>query len=123
LKKALSSNEMLNQIEVDQYRATIMIATTINAAISERARSNIFDFGIAIRSGGGMDGLSWRLQFANEPANISRLHWIRRYGDLFDVIALRAVERAKFKSCGSWRDTRKHHPRLAFRAAESLNCE
>jgi hypothetical protein len=70
-----------------------------------------------------MDGLRWRLQFANEPANISRLHWIRCYGDLFDVIAFRAAERAKFKSCRSWRDARKHHPHLTDRAAESLDCE
>jgi hypothetical protein len=67
--------------------------------------------------------LAWRLQFANEPANISGLHWIRRYSDLFDAIAFRAAERAKFKSCRARRDARKHHAHLAFRAAESLNCE
>jgi hypothetical protein len=42
---------------------------------------------------------------------------------LFDVIALRAVERVKFESCRPWRDACKHHPRLAFWAAESLNRE
>jgi hypothetical protein len=42
---------------------------------------------------------------------------------LFDVIAFSAVERAKFKSCWSRRDVRKHHACLAFRAAESLNRE
>jgi hypothetical protein len=42
--------------------------------------------------------LGWWLQFANEPANISGFHWIWRYSDLFDVIAFRAVERAKPKS-------------------------
>jgi hypothetical protein len=68
-------------------------------------------------------GLCWRPQFADEPANVSRLHWIRRYGDLFDMIAFRAVERAKFKSCRSRRNARKHHAHLAFRAAQSLNCK
>jgi hypothetical protein len=34
-----------------------------------------------------------RPQFADQPANISRLHWIRRYDDFFDVIAFGAVER------------------------------
>jgi hypothetical protein len=38
----------------DQYRATIMIATITNAAISERARSSVFDPGFAISSSGGM---------------------------------------------------------------------
>jgi hypothetical protein len=33
----------------DQYRATIMIATTRNAAISESARSSVFDPGLAMR--------------------------------------------------------------------------
>ena len=39
------------------------------------------------------------------------------------MIAFSAVERAKFKSCWSRRDVRKHHACLAFRAAESLNRE
>ena len=68
-------------------------------------------------------GLCWCPQFADEPANISGLHWIRRDRDLFDMIAFRAVERAKFKSCRSRRNARKHHARLAFRTAQSLNCE
>jgi hypothetical protein len=38
----------------DQYRATMMIATTMNAASSERARSRIFDPGFAVKSAGGM---------------------------------------------------------------------
>jgi hypothetical protein len=62
-------------------------------------------------------------QFANQPANISRLHRIRRYGDLFDMIAFRAVERANFKSRRPRRNACKHHARSASRAAESLNCE
>jgi hypothetical protein len=68
-------------------------------------------------------GLRWRSQFANEPANISRLHWIRRYSDFFDMIAFGAIERAKFESCRPRRDARKQHARSAFRAAETLNCE
>ena len=36
----------------DQYRATMMIATTMNAAISERALSNDLDRGFAASSGG-----------------------------------------------------------------------
>jgi hypothetical protein len=32
----------------DQYRATMMIATTRNAAISERARSSFFERGSAL---------------------------------------------------------------------------
>jgi hypothetical protein len=38
---------------LDHNRATIMIATTMNAATSERARSRIFDPGFAISSSGG----------------------------------------------------------------------
>jgi hypothetical protein len=68
-------------------------------------------------------GLGRRPQFANEPANISRLHGIRRYRDLFDMIAFRTVERADFKSCRPRRNACKHHARSAFRAAELLNCE
>jgi hypothetical protein len=37
----------------DQYRATIMIATTMNAAISESARSNDLDRGFAISASNG----------------------------------------------------------------------
>src|SRR4029077_1421333 len=41
----------------------------------------------------------WRLWFADEPTNSIGFHWIiRRYGDLFDVIALGAVEPLDFKS-------------------------
>jgi hypothetical protein len=67
--------------------------------------------------------LGWRPQFANEPTNVSRLHRIRRYDDFFDIIAFGTVERAKFESCRPRRDARKHHSRLAFGAAESLNRE
>jgi len=38
----------------NQYRATIMIATTMNAATSERVRSRVFDPNFAISSSGGM---------------------------------------------------------------------
>jgi hypothetical protein len=38
----------------DQYRATMMMATTMNAATSERTRSIVFDPGFAAASGGGM---------------------------------------------------------------------
>ena len=65
--------------------------------------------------------LRWRLQFANQPADIAGLHWIRRYRDFFDVIAPGAIERAKFKSSGPRRDARKRHARLALWAAKSLN--
>ena len=64
-----------------------------------------------------------RLQFADESANISGLHWIRRDGDFFDAVALRAFEGAKFESRRSRRDTRQHHANLAFRAAKPLDCE
>src|SRR5258707_916689 len=51
-------------------------------------------------------------------------HWIiRRYDDLFDVIAFGAVEPLEFKSCRPRRGTRKLHARAAFWAAELLNCE
>jgi hypothetical protein len=65
----------------DQHRPTIMIATTMNAAINERARSGDLDRGF-VGSGEACLlyrrrlGLTWRPQFADEPANISRLHWI-----------------------------------------------
>jgi hypothetical protein len=38
----------------DQYRATIMMAMTMNAATSERTRSSLFDPGLAAVSDGGM---------------------------------------------------------------------
>ena len=38
----------------NQYRATMMIATTMNTATSARARSSVFDPDFAISSGGGM---------------------------------------------------------------------
>ena len=72
---------------------------------------------------GRRHGLCWRMQLANEPANSLGFHWIGRYDDSFDVTAFGAVERAKFVSGRPRRDARKHHARLAFRAAESLNCE
>jgi len=40
--------------QCDQYRATMMIAKTMNAATSESARSSVFDLGSAVASGGGM---------------------------------------------------------------------
>ena len=58
-----------------------------------------------------------------QRTNISRLHWIGRYYDFFDVIAFGAVEPAKFESFRPRRDARKDHARSAFRAAEPLNCE
>ena len=72
---------------------------------------------------GRRHGLFRRLQFAGEPADGPGFHRIRRYCDLFEVIAFGAFERAKFKSCGPRRDPRKPHARSAFRAAELLNCE
>jgi hypothetical protein len=36
----------------DQYRATMMIGTTMNAAINERAGSNDFDWGFVASSEG-----------------------------------------------------------------------
>jgi hypothetical protein len=38
----------------DEYRATMMIATTMNPSTSERTRSSIFDLGFGAASGGGM---------------------------------------------------------------------
>lgn len=67
--------------------------------------------------------LRWRLQFTQQPANISGLHRVRRYHDFFDMIAFGTVERAKFESCGPRRDVGKPHANLAFWAAESLYCE
>ncbi|MGE9007955.1 hypothetical protein ACO2JO_05205 [Leptospira interrogans] len=59
----------------DQYRMTAMMAATMNAATSERARSSVFDRGVAVESGGFMTLGHWP-QFANEPASIAGLHWI-----------------------------------------------
>jgi hypothetical protein len=45
-------------VGLDQYRATMMIATTMNAAISESARSSVFDRGVAaVVSSRGNDNL------------------------------------------------------------------
>jgi hypothetical protein len=80
----------------------------------------------SIRASGGVGrthGLFRRLQFAGEPANSPGFHRIRRDGDLFEVIAFGAFERAKFKSRGPRRDPREPHARSAFRAVELLNCE
>jgi hypothetical protein len=63
-------------LSIDQYRATTIIATTMNAATSESQRSRTFDRDFAISSSGVMISLGRRLQFANEPANISGLHWV-----------------------------------------------
>jgi hypothetical protein len=38
----------------DQYGAMMMIATTMNAATSERTRSIVFDLGIVAAPGGGI---------------------------------------------------------------------
>ena len=72
---------------------------------------------------GRRHGLFRRLQFAGEPANSPGFHRIRRDGDLFEVIAFGAFERAKFKSRGPRRDPREPHARSAFRAVELLNRE
>jgi hypothetical protein len=101
----------------------MMIATTMNAATGESVRSSILVPGFSAGSGADIEGLRRRLQFANEPANITGLHWIGGYRDLFDVIAFRAVEAVKVKSRRSWHDARKHHLCLAFRAAEVLDCK
>src|SRR5260370_15662267 len=64
------------------------------------------------------------MEFAHEPTNSTGIHRIiRRYGDLFDVIAFGAVEPLEFKSCRPRRGARKLHARAAFWAAELLNCE
>src|SRR5260370_28540703 len=64
------------------------------------------------------------MEFAHEPTNSTGIHRIiRRYGDLFDVIAFGAVEPLEFKSCRPRRAARKLHVRAAFWAAELLNCE
>jgi hypothetical protein len=51
----------------DQYRATMMIATTMNAAISERARSSAFDLGFVAVSGGGMAYVGGCSSPTNQP--------------------------------------------------------
>src|SRR6267143_4792653 len=68
-------------------------------------------------------GLRGRLQFANEPANISRLHRIQHNDDFYNMIAFGTVERAKFQSCRPRRDARQPHASLTFREANSLNCK
>src|ERR1700676_5156163 len=50
-----------------QYRATIMIATTMNAAISERTRSSVIDPGFAAVLGGGMAYVGGCSSPANQP--------------------------------------------------------
>jgi hypothetical protein len=65
---------------------------------------------------GGLADLCRRLQFTDEPANISGFHRIRRYDDFFDMIAFGAIEGAKFESGRPRRDARKCHARSAFRA-------
>jgi hypothetical protein len=52
-----------------------MMAATMHAAISESARSSVFDRGFVVASGGSMT-LRRRLQFADQPADIAGLHWI-----------------------------------------------
>ena len=65
---------------------------------------------------GSLADLCRRLQFTDEPANISGFHRIRRYDDFFDMIAFGAIEGAKFESSRPQRDARKCHARSAFRA-------
>jgi hypothetical protein len=51
----------------DQYRATMMIATTMNAATSERTRSSVFDLGFGAASGGGIAYVGGCSSPANQP--------------------------------------------------------
>ena len=90
------------------------------AASSESARSSIFDRGL-VETSGGIMASGWRVQFADEPANIARLHGVGRDGDFLDVVAFGAAECAKFKPRGSRRDLRELHASMAFRAAQSLD--
>jgi hypothetical protein len=80
-------------------------------------------FGSAMDAGSRTLGLPRRMQFASEPTDSIGIHRIRRYGDLFHVIAFGAVERTKVKSTGPRQDARKPHARSAFGAAELLNCK
>jgi hypothetical protein len=50
-----------------QYRATIMIATTMNVATSDRTRSSIFDPGFAMSSSGGMIYVGGRNSPTSQP--------------------------------------------------------
>jgi hypothetical protein len=46
---------MQGRVTADQYRATMMMATTMMAAISESARSNVFErYPVVVASSGGM---------------------------------------------------------------------
>src|SRR5450432_2489510 len=91
----------------------MMIATTMSAATSERARSSVFDPGFGAASGGGIAYFGGCSSPVNQPTA----------PDFIDVIAFGAFERAKFKSRRPRRDPRKPHARSALRAAELLNCE
>jgi hypothetical protein len=51
----------------DQYRATMTIATTMNAATSERTRSSVFDLGFGAASGGGIAYVGGCSSPANQP--------------------------------------------------------
>jgi hypothetical protein len=75
----------------DQYRATMMMATTMKAAASESARSNAFDLGVAVVSGGGMT-LRRRCEFAVEPTAHSGFHRVARYDHRVNATALLALE-------------------------------
>jgi hypothetical protein len=77
----------------DQYRATMMIATTMNAAISERNRSSFFDRGASVASSGGMT-LRRRCEFADEPAVHVGFHRIAGYDHGANATAVLAFEGA-----------------------------
>jgi hypothetical protein len=65
--------------------------------------------------------LAWWMQFAEEPANRVRLHWIRRYDFVLYGVALRTFELAMLKADRTGANARQRHARRAVRTSRTLN--
>jgi hypothetical protein len=96
------------------------MATTINTATSESARSNVFDLGVTVVSGGGMASRRRRYEFVVEPTADPGFHKVVQYNQRLGVTAPLALKRAVVAVDLSQLNLHKNHPGLrALRAALS----
>jgi hypothetical protein len=93
------------------------MATTMNNATSESARSSVFDLGVAVVSGGGM-ALRRRYEFVVEPTADAGFQGVARYHQRLGVTAPLALKCAVVAIGLSRLNLHKNHARVgAFRAA------
>jgi hypothetical protein len=93
------------------------MATTINTATSESPRSNVFDLGVTVVSGGGMASRR-RYEFVVEPTADLGFHQVVRYNQRLGVTAPLALKGVVVAVDLSLLNLHKNHPGLrALRAA------